>query len=155
MRLEEKLARKLIHSRKTLSIAESCTGGLLAHRLTNVPGSSAYFLGGVTAYANRIKMTLLKVPSSVIKKHGSVSAQTAVKMAEGIRKIFRSDYGIAITGIAGPAKDDTKKPVGLVHIAVCSPQKISHKKLLLKGTRLSIKAQAASHALRMILKILK
>src|SRR3989304_1406390 len=107
-----------------LSIAESCTGGLIGHRITNVPGSSDYFDGGVITYSNDAKIELLKVPEETIATYGAVSRQTAVAMAEGIRKLRGIEVGIGVTGIAGPAGGTEAKPVGLVYIALSLPVRV-------------------------------
>ena len=145
-----RLARALISARKTLSTAESCTGGLIGHSLTNIPGSSASFRGGVIAYANEAKTALLGVPAPLINKYGAVSAPVARAMAQGARKRFRTDFAIATTGIAGPTGGTLKKPVGLVFIAVALPNKTIVKKFIFKGTRLNIKNQTVKEALKIL-----
>jgi nicotinamide-nucleotide amidase len=102
----------------TLALAESCTGGLIAHHVTNVPGSSAYFLGGVVSYANSIKEEILGVPPATLEERGAVSEETASAMARGARELFRSDIAVSVTGIAGPTGGTESKPVGLVYIAL-------------------------------------
>lgn len=104
-----------------LAIAESCTGGLMTHRITNISGSSAYFLGGVNSYSNELKINLLGVPESTIIKHGAVSEETAAAMANGIRKLTGSDVGVGVTGIAGPGGATPDKPVGLIYMAIDQP----------------------------------
>lgn len=116
--LEEVVGRMLASKKLTLATAESCTGGLLGHRITNVSGSSAYYLGGVVAYDNRIKTKMLGVSEDTLAEHGAVSADTAKQMAEGVRIRLGADYGIGITGLAGPAGGTIEKPVGLVYIAL-------------------------------------
>jgi len=116
--LEGAVAKLLVASRRTVAVAESCTGGLLGHRLTNVPGSSAYFRGGVVAYANDLKRSLLRVPQELLNAHGAVSEWVAEAMARGVREAFTADLGLAITGIAGPSGATPEKPVGLVHVAL-------------------------------------
>ena len=105
----------------TLTVAESCTGGLLGERLTRVPGSSESFLGGVIVYTNRLKSDLLGIPPALIEEHGAVSEPVARAMAESVRRALRSDYGIGITGVAGPGGGSEEKPVGTVHIALAGP----------------------------------
>ena len=105
----------------TVATAESCTGGLISHYITNVSGSSAYFVGGVVAYDNRVKNALLGVPEEILAKFGAVSAQVARRMAQGAQRLFGAHIGIASTGIAGPTGGTPEKPVGTVYIAVCSP----------------------------------
>lgn len=150
MRKEQKVAQLLIKSKKTLSIAESCTGGLLTNRLTNIAGSSVFLKLALIAYSNEAKIRLLKVPQSVIRKYGAVSTQTAIAMAKGAQKILKTDFGIGITGIAGPAGGTKTKPVGLVYIAVCTNAEILCLEYQFRGTRISIKSQAATQALRLL-----
>ena len=116
--LEAVAGRLLAEQGKTIAVAESCTGGLVAERITDVPGASAYFLGGVVAYANSAKQELLGVPESVLKEHGAVSDATVRAMAEGVRERFGADIGVATTGISGPEGGTDEKPVGLVHVAL-------------------------------------
>jgi nicotinamide-nucleotide amidase len=118
--LEKVVGRALSEAGRTIATAESCTGGLIAEKLTDVPGSSAYFLGGVVAYANSAKETLLGVPALVLQEHGAVSDLVARAMAEGVRARFGSDFGLATTGISGPGGGSDEKPVGLVHVAIAS-----------------------------------
>lgn len=154
MQLEKKIAKKLIAGQKTLAIAESCTGGLLSHRLTNISGSSAFLIATVVSYANRAKVKLLKVPASVIETNGAVSAPVAKLMARNMQKLFNTDFGVAITGIAGPTGGTDHKPVGLVFIAVGSRKKLFAERNLFKGSRLQIKTQAAHRALELLLKMI-
>jgi nicotinamide-nucleotide amidase len=118
--LEQVAARLLMESGRTIATAESCTGGGIAVRLTDVPGSSAYFLGGVVAYSNAAKVAQLGVPEALIAEHGAVSEPVARAMAEGARARFGADLGIATTGISGPDGGSEQKPVGLVHVALAS-----------------------------------
>ena len=111
---------------ETLAVAESCTGGGVGNALTSVPGSSDVFLGGVIAYANRIKQDLLQVPSELLEREGAVSAAVAQAMAEGARRQLGSDWGVAVTGVAGPGGGSDSKPVGLVHFAVAGPDGTQH-----------------------------
>ena len=151
-----KAIAKLLTTRKlTLATAESCTGGLISHTLTNIPGSSSFYKGGAVAYANDIKIRLVGVPAGLIQKHGAVSAQVARAMAEGIRTKARSDFSLAVTGIAGPSGGTRTKPVGLVFIAAASLRQTSIKRFLFKGTRQQIKAQAAAAALALLLKLIR
>lgn len=155
MHTEEKIAQVLLHQKKTLAIAESCTGGLLANRFTNISGSSGFFWLGIIAYDNKAKIKLLKVPSPIIKKHGAVSLAVVKLMAGNVRKILDTDYGIGITGIAGPSGGTKAKPVGLVFIAVASRGEIAAQECHFKGSRLSIKNQACEKALKMFSWFLK
>lgn len=116
--LEEIVARLLIENHATIAVAESCTGGLLAERLTNLAGSSAYFMGGVVCYSNETKTNFVGVPRDMIETHGAVSSEVALALAEGIRERVGTTLGLGVTGIAGPGGGTAEKPVGLVHIAL-------------------------------------
>jgi nicotinamide-nucleotide amidase len=153
MRLEQKVAEHLINQKKTLSIAESCSGGLLGHRLTNIPGSSKFFHGGILAYHNNVKISILKVPSRMLLQHGAVSSQVALLMAKHVRTLFKTDFGVAITGIAGPTSATKNKPVGLVFIAVSTKKSSICLKYCFKSTRFQIKTKATTQALKMLIKI--
>jgi len=150
MQLEQKVFKKFTLNKKTLAIAESCTGGLIGDHLTNVPGASAFFLLGVIAYDNAAKIKILKIPPSLLIKHGAVSAPVALAMAQGVRRILKTDYGLSVTGIAGPGGGTKNKPVGLVFIGLSSPSKSLVKRCFFKGTRLAIKKQACQTALKML-----
>jgi len=150
MKVEQITAKLLKQRYKTIAIAESCTGGLLCHKLTNIPGSSGYFKLGTIAYANESKIKMLKIPAKTIQAKGAVSKEVALLMAQNIRKIAKSDFGIGITGIAGPTGATAKKPVGLVYIAVASNKKTILKKFNFKGSRINIKNQAATLALKLL-----
>jgi PncC family amidohydrolase len=120
--LEVRVGERLKALRRTVGTAESCTGGLIAHLLTEVAGSSAYVLGGIVAYANSVKEQVLGVPASLLIQHGAVSEPVAVAMADGARRVLRVDYAVAVTGIAGPGGGTPEKPVGLVYMAVATPR---------------------------------
>jgi PncC family amidohydrolase len=147
-RPEVSVGRVLKEKVLRLALAESCTGGLLGHMITNVPGSSNWFTGGIVAYGNEVKKRLLGVASETLEKYGAVSHQTASEMAVGVMKRLKSDVGLAVTGIAGPEGGTEKKPVGMVFIALACGKKKKTKRLLLSGTRKSIKKQAALEALK-------
>lgn len=119
--LSAKIGEILAENGWTISTAESCTGGLLSHVLTGVSGSSSYFIGGVVAYSNRIKESVLGVESNTLMQHGAVSKETALEMAAGIREKFNTDLGLSTTGIAGPTGGTPDKPVGLVWMGISSP----------------------------------
>ena len=121
MLLEEQIGQRLLASGRTVSTAESCTGGLIASRITDVSGSSAYMLGGVVAYSNAIKQVLLKVSERTLLDHGAVSSETAAEMARGARRLLRADYALSVTGIAGPGGGTAEKPVGLTFIGLAGP----------------------------------
>ena len=152
----ETVAGKLLSGRGlTLAVAESCTGGLLGHLLTNVPGSSAYFLGGVVAYSNRAKEEILGVRHETLLAQGAVSEEAARQMARGARKLFGSDLALAITGIAGPAGGTPQKPVGLVYIALAFAGGELCQRHLWAGERLENKHLSAQAALQMLIDYLK
>lgn len=135
----------------TLSLAESCTGGLIAHRITNISGSSNYFLGGVVAYSNEAKENILGVPHEILLQYGAVSEETARAMAEGARRLLRSDLALAVTGIAGPTGGTPEKPVGLVYIALAAEEGVRCERHIWNGDRLQNKAQSAEAALEMLI----
>jgi len=154
-RFEQIIGQHLKRLGHTLATAESCSGGLIAHRITNVPGSSDYFLGGVVAYSNKAKAALLRVPKAELATYGAVSEQVARHMAEGARSRFGADYGIGVTGIAGPQGGTPEKPVGLVYIAVAAPEATAVLRNDFRGTRIAIKEQTAQRALKMLIEVLK
>ena len=149
--LLSQIAAALLARRQTLATAESCTGGLLGGLLTSLPGSSAWYLGGIVAYANVVKSGLLGVPDAVLAAHGAVSLETARAMADGARARVGADYAVAITGIAGPDGGTPEKPVGLVYIAVAAPHGTATFKHHFSGTRADIRNAAADAALRHLL----
>src|SRR5690625_3894018 len=145
--LEAVVGEMLKTTETTLAIAESCTGGLLGHRVTNVPGSSAYFRGGVLAYADDVKATTLGVPKADLQKHGAVSAVIAEAMAHGVRERLGATYGISITGIAGPDGGTEEKPVGTVFIAWAGPEGCLAKRFQFYTNRESFKGRTTTAAL--------
>lgn len=145
----EELADQLTAKHWTISVAESCTGGLLGQMITSMPGSSAYFHGGITAYSDTAKIELLGVPEECIHNHGAVSNRTALAMATGVRDAFRVDIGVAVTGIAGPGGGTEAKPVGLVYVAIAGEENERIEELNLKGSREEIRKQAAKAALKL------
>ncbi len=154
MKIEEKIAQALVVQKKTLGVAESCTGGLLSHRLTNIPGCSDFLKLGVVAYSNEAKIKCLKVSQEDLKKHGSVSEEVAMAMASGVRQLAKTGFGIGITGIAGPTGGTKKKSVGLVYIAVNTKDETLCLKCQFEGTRSSIKSQSSTQALYLLLEFL-
>ena len=155
MSIEHKISRRLIAKKQTLSLAESCSGGLLSDKITNVPGCSQCFLGAVVCYANSAKIKLLNVQPNTLKKYGAVSKPSAQEMAFGVQKLFQTDYAIAVTGIAGPTGASFKKPLGLTFIAVANKTKIHCFKFVFAGTRRAVKSQAARKALEILFSLLK
>lgn len=145
--LEGCIGRMLAENGKTLSAAESCTGGTISALLTSVPGSSAYYLGSVTSYANEIKMNVLGVPEEIIAKYGAVSSECVAAMAEGVRKLTGSDYSVATSGIAGPGGGSEEKPVGLVWIGVSSEKGTETFKMVFRNDRKRNIERFASSAL--------
>lgn len=152
--LEEAVGNLLLRRKKTLGIAESCTGGLIANRVTNISGSSRYFLSGIVAYSNKEKTNLLKIPRRILRKHGAVSREVAGLMAQNIRQISGADIGIGVTGIAGPTGKTKTKPVGLVHLAISTEKKTETKEFHFLGDRVSIKLKASQAALDLLRKYL-
>jgi len=152
--LEEVVGKLLKEKNKTLALAESCTGGLIANRITNVPGASQYFLGGVVAYSNAVKMSELGVSEETLQKFGAVSAETALEMAQGVRNKFKSDWALAVTGIAGPDGGTAEKPVGTVHIALVNAGEKKEKKFHFPTNREWFKQIVAGIALNWIRKSL-
>jgi len=134
----------------TLAVAESCTGGLLAALITDLPGSSAYFIGGVVSYSSSAKEKLLGVAGKLLAEHGAVSGEVAEAMASGARARFGTSLGAGITGIAGPEADGTDKPVGLTYIAVATPSRTSSQEFIFQGDRWANRRQAAVEALKML-----
>jgi nicotinamide-nucleotide amidase len=148
--LEEVVARLLTLNNATIAAAESCTGGLLAERLTSIAGSSTYFLGGVVCYSNEMKTAWADVPAEMIAAKGAVSAEVAAALAEGIRRRVGSTLGVGITGIAGPGGGSEEKPVGTVHIALASPGEMKARALRFPGDREMVRMQASQAALDMV-----
>lgn len=133
--LQEHIGKILSRHGKTVSCAESCTGGMISSLFTSVPGSSEYFLGSVTSYANSVKQNVLGVPASIISSHGAVSSECVAAMAEGVRRITGSDFSVATSGIAGPGGGSEEKPVGLVWIGVSSQMGTETFRMVFKGDR--------------------
>ena len=148
--LEEVVARSLQENRATIAVAESCTGGMLAERLTNVPGSSSYFIGGVVSYSNDLKTLWADVPKELIEARGAVSSEVALAMADGIRQRTGATLGLGVTGIAGPAGGSPDKPVGLVHISIADDNGPREMAFRFPGDRDRIRRQASQAALDMV-----
>jgi nicotinamide-nucleotide amidase len=149
--LEEVVVRLLTERKETLAVAESCTGGYLAHRITNVPGASTVFLGGCVTYSNESKIAMLAIDSALIEKHGAVSKQVVQAMAEGARANTESDFALATTGIAGPGGGTEEKPVGLVYIALAAKDRpVSVQKRFFPDDRPTFKELTTQAALEML-----
>lgn len=157
--MNEALERQVIAALKerglTLATAESCTGGLTAKRLTDVPGASAVFLGGVVSYTNGVKERALAVPHATLETYSAVSEPTARAMAEGVRHLTCADIGLSVTGVAGPDKDGAGHDVGTVYIALSTQNETAAQLLHLSGDRGAIRAAAADAMLRMLLDYLQ
>ncbi len=155
----EKQTVELLKSKKLkLATAESCTGGLISKRITDVSGSSEVFEGGVVCYSNRFKENVLGVSPETLKKYGAVSRETAREMVKGVLSLTKADIAVAVTGIAGPSSDDTNKPVGLVYIAVSDGKSAIVKKLLNNFTgdvREQNRSISADTALEMIMEAIR
>ena len=145
--LEAVVGRLLVSQRRTLAVAESCTGGLLSDRLTNVPGSSRYLRGAVIAYHNDVKRRCLGVSERTLTRNGAVSAATAAQMAEGVRRLAGASIGVSVTGIAGPTGGSARKPVGLVYLGLSDGRRTISRRYQFFGDRLAVKTQAAQTAL--------
>jgi len=145
-----RVGRLLVERGWTLGVAESCTGGLIGHCITNVPGSSEFFVGGVIAYANEAKRDVLKVSQHLLVEHGAVSREAALAMADGIRELLRADIGIAATGIAGPAGGTPAKPVGTTFVAVSSSRGHEVRHHLWSSDRGGNKRRSAEAALKLL-----
>ncbi len=153
--LAERVGELLRQSRLTLATAESCTGGGLGDAITDVPGSSDYYLGGVIAYANAVKESLLGVPHEVLTAHGAVSAEVAVAMAVGARRLLGADLALASTGVAGPGGGTPEKPVGLVYIGLATPKGSEWRRCQWAGDRRQNKQLTVRAALEMALACLE
>lgn len=149
----ERVVKKLIAAGLTIGLAESCTGGLLAAALTDIPGSSACFGLGVVSYSNQAKNRLLGVPQEVLDKYGAVSPETALAMARGIRALAGADIGLAVSGIAGPSGGSPEKPVGLVYIAIATKTGERCERNIFRGSRREVRSASRSKALAMVLRL--
>ena len=148
--LTQKIHTRLINRGKTVSTAESCSGGLLASFLTDLPGSSSYFILGVVTYSNKSKEIILGIPAKTISRYGAVSAPIARLMALNIRKKSRANFGLGITGIAGPSGATPAKSVGTVYICLSAKNKNTCRKFNFTGNRQSIREKACQAALRLL-----
>jgi PncC family amidohydrolase len=162
-KLEKLAGQKLREYGLRLAVAESCTGGLIGHRITNIPGSSTYYMGSITAYAYEAKVRLVNVKWETLESHGAVSDETVAEMAVGVRRALAADIGISVSGIAGPGGGTPDKPVGLVYFGLSSgkndygPFKLGvwTRHHIFEGDRISVKEQAADFALQFVLDLLE
>jgi len=152
--LESRVGAALRRRGLRLAAAESCTGGLVGHRITNIPGSSTYYMGSITAYAYEAKVRLLGVKWETLEAYGAVSSQVVSEMARGVRKAMAADIGISISGIAGPGGGTPEKPVGLVCFGLSTNTGIWTSRQQFLGNRVSVKEQAADYILRYLLRYL-
>jgi len=150
MTLERKIGRMLQERSLTLGLAESCTGGLVASRITDVPGSSAYFMAGFVTYSNEAKTKFLSVPDRIIARYGAVSSVVAERMAKGVRAAAGVDIGVSITGIAGPAGGSPEKPVGTVFIGLATKKEVFVRKFLFSGNRREVRKRSSEEAFTML-----
>jgi nicotinamide-nucleotide amidase len=148
--LETVVGQLLVANKKTIATAESCTGGLIGARFTDISGSSAYFERGVVTYSNQAKMELLNVPQEIIEKYGAVSEQVAILMAEGVRKLAQTDYGLSLTGVAGPTGGTPQKPVGLVYVGFAHENDSFAQRFMFGENRKTNRERAAQAALNLV-----
>lgn len=151
----ESIHELLVRSGKTLSTAESCTGGNIAHTLTMNAGSSAYFIGSIVSYSNDVKQNVLGVSDAILNSVGAVSKEVSLKMSQGVKELMQTDYAISTTGIAGPGGGSEQKPVGTVWISVCGPEVHKTQKFLFRGSRNEVINQSTIAGLQLLEKELK
>ncbi|MGD9379790.1 MAG: CinA family protein [candidate division WOR-3 bacterium] len=149
-RLIQQIARLLKARKLTISVCESCTGGMLGAALTRVSGSSEYFLGGIIAYADAVKKKVVGVKARVLGRYGAVSAESACEMARGVQQRLQSDISVAVTGIAGPTGGSVEKPIGTVFIAIARDKGVRVRRFRFKGTRERIRRSACLRALELL-----
>lgn len=153
--LAKRLGRRFTEKKLTLSVAESCTGGMIGAAITAVPGSSAYFKGGVVSYSNEMKHNVLGVPKLVLEKKGAVSAEAVRAMVKGVRRLCKTDCAIAVSGIAGPDGGTKKKPVGLVYVGIGAGKKVQVFKFYFRGDREMVRKQTVEEALEKMIEEVK
>ena len=154
-KLEEVVGNLLRDRGWRLAVAESCTGGLIGHRLTNVAGSSTYYMGSITAYAYEAKVRLLGVQWSTLEKYGAVSKPVVIEMARGVRRALAADIGLSVSGIAGPGGGTIDKPVGLTCFGISIPDQELAWQVIWQGNRLANKEQSAEHTLKLLVDYLR
>ena len=151
MTTAERLVQVLTEKKMTCATAESCTGGGVGHAITAVAGSSAVFWGGVISYDNSVKRGVLGVPEEVLATQGAVSSECAAAMADGARRLVKTDLAVSVTGIAGPGGGSAAKPVGLVWFGLASAKGVTTEKRIFPGDRTAVRTAAVEHALRLLL----
>lgn len=155
MEIEEKIGKALKERNLKIAVAESCTGGLIASRITDIGGASDYFEAGFVTYSNKAKTSFLYVPEDIINRCGAVSYETAKSMAEGVKKAACTDIGIAVTGIAGPSGGSEEKPVGTVFVGISTEKGTHVRKYFFNGSRLEIKRKTSDAALTLVAEYLE
>jgi PncC family amidohydrolase len=153
--LEVLVGELLIARQMTIATAESCTGGLISHLITDVSGSSAYMMGGIVAYSNEAKINLLGVKPETLVAVGAVSEEVAIELAAGVKRVFGVDCALSVTGIAGPLGGTAEKPVGLTYIGLATPDGITVQRFVWEGNRVQNKLSSAQAALQMLIAYLK
>lgn len=153
-KLHYDVGKELFEKKLTLALAESCSGGLIAHRITQVPGASRFFVGGIVAYSNDLKIQILGVNPDVINKYGAVSKETALEMAHGMCHISGAEISCSVTGITGPEGGTKEKPVGTVYIAIVSHRRAICERCQFTGSREEIKNKTANRALELIIQFI-
>lgn len=154
-RPEEMLLTIMRKAGQSLAVAESCTGGMISYRITSISGASEYFKLGICAYSNDAKKELMKISPQVLRKFGAVSEQVAIAMAQRVRRLADADWGISVTGIAGPTGATKSKPVGLVYLAAAGPDGVICRRHFFKGTRHNIRKKAADAAMDLLIRDLR
>ena len=155
LELARRVGRILKSKGLSLACAESCSGGLLSHFITNIPGSSRYFKGAIICYSLESKSKLLGINARILSQKGAVSREVALLLAQNVRKVFSSDIGLSITGVAGPSRDQNQNPVGTVFIGISVKNKTQSFNFRFKGSRLSIKKKASIEALRILIRLIQ
>ncbi|MGC8684106.1 MAG: CinA family protein [bacterium] len=152
--ISKRLGKLLMEQKKTLSTAESCTGGMISKVITDIPGSSRYFAGGVVSYSNDIKNRILHVDKALLNRYGAVSQEVALAMLKGVQRLMKTDCAIAVTGIAGPDGGTPEKPVGLVYIAVANKKDIQVKRFVFQHDRDGNRKQTTITAITILIEML-
>ena len=152
MTTAEKLVKVLTEKKMTCATAESCTGGGVGYAITGVAGSSAVFMGGIISYDNSVKRDVLGVPEEVLAKKGAVSSECAAAMAEGVRRLLKTDLAVSLTGVAGPGGGSAEKPVGLVWFGLASAKGTITEKQMFPGDRAAVRTAAIEHALQLLIR---